>query len=203
MTTTFNPSDNVNMSLTGGNLVVVPSNGGGVRTILAATSGKYYFEIAFSAVGSNRALGVANSSATLSTVASTGTNAAQANNGGTIAVNGSVVGSPLGAFAAGGACCIALDVPNRLIWFRNGAGGNWNGSGSAAPASGTGGLSISALGSVGTPLYAMYCATSGGPANGTANFGDTAFVGTVPTGFNAYFPTPPATTSQAYVMMLA
>jgi hypothetical protein len=80
--------------------------------------------------------------------------------------------------------CIAFDVGARLAWFRKGAAGNWNGSASANPAIGAGGVACT-LGD-GIPLYPAV--SFGGTGNvATANFGDTAFTGTVPSGFTSGF----------------
>lgn len=52
-------------------------------------------------------------------------------------------------------CELAVDITNKLAWFRKN-GGNWNNNGSANPATGVGGLDISAM--VGTtfrPAFSM------------------------------------------------
>jgi hypothetical protein len=83
--------------------------------------------------------------------------------------------------STGTTVCVALDVDAARIWFRSGAGGNWNNSGTANPATGTGGLNVAVLG---TPLFALV-ATNASTARHTANFGASGFVGAVPAGFNA------------------
>jgi hypothetical protein len=106
---------------------------------------------------------------------------------GTIFSAGSNTGLSLGARAAGDIIGIALDLGARLIWFRVAPSGNWNGSGTANPATGTGGVSIAGLGSPAiTPLYAMASFAASADA-ATGNFGDTAFSGTVPSGFTSGF----------------
>ena len=47
-------------------------------------------------------------------------------------------------FATGDTMGMAMDIGGGLIWWRNGAG-NWNGSGTADPATGTGGVDFSGL----------------------------------------------------------
>jgi hypothetical protein len=59
----------------------------------------------------------------------------------------SQVGSSLGAWSAGDVLRVALDMDLRLIWFKRNSG-DWNGSGAADPAAGTGGLSLPAGGDV-------------------------------------------------------
>ena len=72
-----------------------------------------------------------------------------------------------------------------MIWFRLGAAGNWNTSGTANPATGVGGLDLAPTG-FGTAFDVypfVYLNTSGNAI--TANFGGTAFTGTVPSGFTS------------------
>jgi hypothetical protein len=81
--------------------------------------------------------------------------------------------------------CIALDAGARLIWFRVGAAGNWNGSAVNNPATGVGGVAITNLG-VGIQIYPSVCFGVIGDQI-TANFGDSAFTGAVPAGFTSGF----------------
>ena len=110
----------------------------------------------------------------------------------------------LGAFAAGQIACIALDLTGQLIWFRKGAAGNWNGSGTANPATGAGGYAVSFVGA-GVAAYALYSSNNATPTGlVTANFGDSAFAGVVPAGFASGFPgTAAAAAAQARAMVLA
>lgn len=81
---------------------------------------------------------------------------------------------------AGTKICFAVDVPNMLMWVRFGAG-NWNNSGSADPATGTGGFSIVTIS--GSALY--WSVGFGGVAGAVIamNNGETAFTHTPPSGF--------------------
>lgn len=185
--TTWNPSDkNGTIALSNGNLTLTPSGQGGVRSVQSLTVGKTYSEYTF--VGptniSSSAIGVANSSAFMTTAITTGINVAICNGAGAIAVNGTAQ-TGVGAFAVGGVCCVAVDVGASLIWFRNGAAGNWNGSGTANPATGVGGYSLSTLAAGAATLYAYGGGTITNATPVTANFGATAFIGTVPAGFTA------------------
>jgi hypothetical protein len=49
-----------------------------------------------------------------------------------------------GDLGVGGVLCMAVDRPNDLVWVRHN-NGNWNGSATANPATGVGGISISGL----------------------------------------------------------
>lgn len=102
--------------------------------------------------------------------------------GGNTWLNGTNLFS-LGAFSTSGLLCIALDLSNNHAWVRNGAAGNWNANVSNNPATGVGGINL--FGPA-VPLYpAVSFAGTGGSV--TANFGDTAFTGTVPSGFTSGF----------------
>jgi hypothetical protein len=91
----------------------------------------------------------------------------------------------LGAITAGQVLCIAADLTSRLIWYRIGAAGNWNANATRNPATGVGGVVILNLGN-GIPVFP---AANVNALNDqiTANFGDTAFVGAVPSGFTSGF----------------
>jgi len=106
------------------------------------TTGKYYSEYLWTNGAANLGIGIANGAATLSNVVGTGINACCNNSNDRITVNGAMQSQNIGSISNGGITYIALDVGNQLIWFRNGATGNWNGDGSANPATGTGGISF-------------------------------------------------------------
>jgi hypothetical protein len=190
--TSWSTTDRLNVTVGGtGNLTVTNATAaGGVRTIDRNNTGKFYFEYTCTTWPNNVAIGIANIYTVLSTVAfpGSGQNAVLLNNSGSIAVNG--VGSSFGipAIANGSVVCVALDLTNRLIWFRNGAAGNWNGGAANNPVTGTGGVDISPVFSTAFPAFGLICATAtSSTLNITANFGDTAFVGTAPSGFTAGF----------------
>jgi len=131
MTTTWNPSDLVNITLSNGNLTAgsVTAGIGGVRSVDRLTSGKYYWEVTFNTAGiTSMACGICNPSANLATVTSTSLNAAYLYRyGGTVWVNNvQVSGLTWGTntIAAGSVIGIALDLDNKLLWFRVGAAGN-------------------------------------------------------------------------------
>jgi len=106
-------------------------------------------------------------------------------NSGTVYVDGTNTGIVFGTVTSGSVVCIAVDCDARLIWYRIGAAGNWNTVASNNPATGVGGIAIFNLGR-GIPLYPMASLTTSGDQV-TANFGDTAFVGAVPSGYTSGF----------------
>lgn len=178
--TIWNVADkNVNITLSLGNLRATSAGDGyGVRSISSASSGKFYFETTIGVTNTIH-VGIANSSTPLS--GTTYASSVRVSNSGTIYVNATTTGISLGSISS--LICVAIDLDNRSIWFRNGAAGNWNGSSSNNPATNTGGVAIP----VGTtyPMFAYaVCSTSDIVV---ANFGASTFTGTVPGGFLSGF----------------
>lgn len=210
--TTWNPSDkSANITLSGANLVVTvggTSTGQGVRTVDSLGSGKFYWEYTWTTSQSNFQviIGVGTASAAFATVAGNivGAAAIQSGDGG-IYVNNTTSLAALGAIAQGNIIGLAVDVGGKLIWFRKAPSGNWNNSGTANPATGAGGFSISALT---LPVYGLQASGVFNPGDViTANFGGSAFSGAVPAGFTSGFPLGGSGASggaaQARAMMLA
>ena len=182
--TTWNPADQLTTALSGGNLVATFTGAGtssAVRSVLGVSSGKYYFEVTYNSP-LNPTWGMALASVSLSAIGAAGAGTAVAGttmllgqfvyvgttlqvNMGTAPVNGNV-----------GQC--AVDLGGKLVWFRLGAG-NWNNSGTANPATGAGGFSISSIAT--GPLYA--CCGGANASGFTANFGGSAFTFTPPSGY--------------------
>ena len=196
--TTWSTTDKTSgITLSGGNLTAA-WGGSGTQNIRSAdrqVSGKYYWELIPAGTLSNHAVGVANAGTLANfsaTNSATSVGAVWVNNTGTVHSDGTLVGGVTGALAAGTAVCIALDLNAGLVWFRNSPAANWNGSATANPATGAGGLVTPFKG-----LFAAYPIVlwTGGAAGAseTANFGDTAFTGTVPSGFTSGFPSPSPT----------
>jgi hypothetical protein len=188
---TWNPADLINVVLSGTNNLtasktVANNNNGAVRTDIRNSSGKYYFEYTCTTWGFGVAVGVANQACTLSTVGPNQINAAALQFNGAVSVNSTNPGVSFGTRANGDIVSVALDLDHLEIWFRIAPAGNWNNSGTANPATNAGGVSLAAIG---TPLYGLYD-HQGITSTITANFGDSAFSGTVPVGFAAGFPTP-------------
>lgn len=182
-TTTWNPSDiGSHITLSGGDLIATHSAStylSGVRSIFGATSGKWYWEVLVTKVGSyvRGAVGAACSSEQLNgfqlgtTACAYGYHAASGNkrNAGVETAYGVAWG---GTYRLG----IALDMDAGKIWFsRNGV---WQNSGD--PGAGTN----EAFSGVSGTTYAMISLHDINN-HATANFGETAFVYTVPDGFTA------------------
>jgi hypothetical protein len=191
VTTTWSTTDNTgaNAALSGGNLVVsfAPTSAG-IRSADRLYSGQYYFELTFTTTN-NAGVGICLGGASLTGLGSgtVGSLVYLVTNGGTVFNNGIGATALGGTTTSGWVCCIAIDATNRLVWARNGASGNWNGSTTANPATGVGGVSLAWSGG---PGYGLYACASGGGGGGvvTANFGASAFVGAVPSAFASGFP---------------
>jgi hypothetical protein len=179
--TTFNSGDLVNTALSNGNLTVTGTTAGdgGARAIDPKTSGKWYVEFActFAANGDN-GVGATNAAASLNGMGATPFNAILSYRSGNTYCNNVLLGST--GVTNPTTVDMALDLDNKKVWFRPN-GGNWNGSGTADPATNTGGWDISAL----NPNAGMFAAVSIGTtsASATANFGASAFSRSVPSGF--------------------
>jgi hypothetical protein len=192
--TTWNPSDkSSNVTLSGGNLVVTETTAsvsGCVRSIAHVTAGKFYWENTITTlVALNVYTFVAVSDSTTGLTASqpAATMISCASNGGHVYAGNTDTGIAFGNFSSGDVYCMALDITAGLLWLRKGAGGLWNASGTANPATGTGGINVSAIVSASKPAFAMVGVFHNGTTGGvtTANFGATAFTGAVPGGFTA------------------
>ena len=184
--TTWNPADLSNVTLTGSNLIsTVGTGAGGARSVASLSGGQYYWENTWTTISSNTIIsGISLASASVS--APTTGCAKIVRTTGHIFINNSDSGASISggsAISQGSIICAAVDFTAQLIWFRQGAAGNWNGSGTANPATAAGGLSIT---SIAGALFAMMAGQSSDKV--TANFGDSAFTGTVPSGFTAGFP---------------
>jgi hypothetical protein len=195
--TTWNASDKTaNVTLTGSNLIATATGfNGGVRAVDGhAISGKYYWEYTINTITSAQS-GVGISLPGESLVGGiTGTTARQVvvNNTGQV-YRISVAQVALGSLTAGTVVCIALDIGSNLLWFRFGAAGNWNANASNNPATGVGGVAL--FGS--NVAYRPYTCFGSTSDQTTANFGDIAFTGAVPSGYTAGFPTPSSPTYEA------
>jgi hypothetical protein len=195
--TTWSTTDkSANVTLSGSNLIATSSSGGSLsgRSVDSiAGSNKLYWETTCNTwTNVNSGVGIANAAALVGTTTFTSSNNVNGclfwrQSG--IYVNGSnvIAAGTTGTYTSGNLICHALDVPNQRYWARIGAAGNWNGSGTANPATNVGGVDISSILQGG--VFPLYAAFSLGATNEqvTANFGATAFTGTVPSGFTSGF----------------
>jgi hypothetical protein len=188
--TTWNTSDKgTHQSLSGGNLVVTGTDSppagayNTVRSIVGATSGKFYWECTITNDGTYdiTSLGVSEidvsngSGVNANKLGTYSSGYAYANNGKKFNNNSEV--SYGNTYVTGDIIGVALDIDNGKIWFSK--NGVWQASGD--PAAGTN----PAFTGVPSGTYHAAATTLDNTSIHTVNFGATAFSGTVPTGFNA------------------
>lgn len=194
--TTFAPTL-LNTTLSNGNLTVAHSNTttGGARSADFQSSGKYYFEVTLTTItGSNTSLGILQGwYGATDFVNAAAAAAAALYKSGAIWGNGSNSGFSLGALANGDVIGVAVDLDNAKIWFRKAPSGNWDGNATHDPATTTGGASISSLVGGASPVAVFSGIGTGATETMTANFGQSSFSGTVPSGFTSGWPGPAST----------
>lgn len=181
-----------NVTLSGGNLTATWSSNvqGGVRCDTSFAGGLLYFELYFlSGNLGNVSVGFAN--ATQSLAANVGSSV---NSVGVIPGNNSVSinGSSIGAFehstqqnAIPYTVCMAVNFTTGRWWARpmtEAVNGFWNGSTTADPAAGTGGLSLATLAA--GPYFPMIDSVNSSGAFVTVRFGASSMWFPVPAGFS-------------------
>lgn len=186
---TFSLSDKTGgLNLSGGNLTASATSGTfeGARTTAGKSTGLCYYEftvqsltsvswfVGYSAAGSTLLIpGLVDSNAGFSW-SSDGRYFADGNDFGTAAFGGAGFVPSTSSVNA-----VALNRSAKHVWFRVN-GGNWNNSGTANPATDTGGLSYVAAG----VLFPHVSTSQTSGTTATFNFGATAFNGSVPAGFS-------------------
>jgi hypothetical protein len=182
---TFDPATALETTLTNGNLTATHATTNpnmGARGNVAASSGKYYFEITRSVQVSTDGLGLVTVAGTYGNVLA-GLNCTVAFTGsGNLSSNNGASGKNIGILSAGTVIGIAVDLTARKAWFRKGAAGLWNGLaiGSEDPVAGLGGLVVAPTSSF-LPVVAFGTGVGGAFI---LNSGGSAFVGAAPSGFN-------------------
>lgn len=161
----------------------------GSRSLAMLSSGKYYFELTCnSRSGTFDLCGIIAEDKNFFDIIQNGKGGGLCYLfSGNIFANDANSGSSLGAVSNTTTVGIAVDLDNDLIWFKALPSGNWNGSGTADPATGVGGISISNYSAKRVSPCVGFGGTSGASGdNLTANFGATAFSGSVPSGFGGW-----------------
>lgn len=178
------------VTLSGSNLIATStgttstSQGAFVATTAERESGLLYWEITTTIIGgADYGFGVVIPGSSVDNLGQTGLNGVQLFSSGHIWRNGTDMGALLSAISNGDIFGIALDLTRKLIWFKkvSGTPGLWNGSATDDPATQSGGIAIP----IGSLKPSCTFGGTGGTASRviTANFGQSAFTGSVPTGF--------------------
>ena len=141
------------------------------------TTGKRYFEMTVTAGGGDTGPGIASPSASYQGLGDSGAGGAIVFASGNTYCNGFKLNA--GSYQ-GQTTQVAVDLDAKLVWFRN--AGGWNGSASADPAAGLGGLDISAVSAAGVAPVMVFSTNTGG---GTAAF-QPPFARAVPNGFGPW-----------------
>ena len=187
------------ITFSNGNLTAATSNSGdsGIRSTLAKSSGKLYFEITVVTVGSgNVSIGVNNCYSFLNQyLGQDKMSIGYTSQFNVIYFNGANMGG-FGANTNGDVYGVAVILnPGSVDFYIRRNTGNWNNNGSANPSTGVGGIisggaaAASNQGNLAGFLKSgqVYAAvTISNNATITANFGATSFVNGPPSGFSAW-----------------
>lgn len=186
----------LNSTLSGSNLIATGTGSGGATAADGKASGKYYIEYTCTTIAnSNTGVGVC-SLMNYTDMQGSGSRSAICFRSGNTYILGSNRFSVGTTFTNGTLVCVAVDLDNKRIWFRKGTSGNWNGNAANDPTSSSTGYDISTWVNAGFLIHPSV--TIGATSDAiTANFGDTGFSGTVPTGYTSGWPTSSYTSSYA------
>lgn len=168
------------LTVTGGT-VLGAAGVGLVRSNVSHASGAFYFEMTVVAASliADVGVGVDNGSESASGAGGNTGGICWLGNG-NINYNGTAAAYKAATFTVGSVLGVAVNLSSKLIWFRN-KNGAWNNSGSANPATATGGFSIAAV----TPnAFALAQLTNKGDEI-SANFAG-PFAYSVPSGFGDF-----------------
>ena len=196
--TTWNPSDkSTAITLSNGNLTAtsVGTSEQTVRSTTSKNSGLVYWEVTLTTVRTNIGVGFATAAYNLNNPIGPGSDADagcfySVSPAGSLYMNDNNVLSGT-AGTNGEIVYFALDFTHSKVWVSSthmrsaSTPWNWGAIGSQNPATNTGGQAFSFGPLNAGPYFAIFNDSTGG-AVATANFGGSAFNGTVPTGFSAW-----------------
>jgi hypothetical protein len=176
--TTYNGTTTGTVTVTGGGLTVThgsTTSGIYADSLTAVYAGKYYFEVTVGSKTANgHSVGIWHP-----TLANTNAFLTISNSGCDIYMNTVSVVTNIGTAITGSVIGFAVDLNSNLIWIRVNVG-NWNGNGSANPATGVGGLATSA----GLRQPFVNFAIGGAIDYFVGNFGGSAYANAAPSGFS-------------------
>jgi hypothetical protein len=167
-----------NIGLSGGNLVATSTGAGGVRSD-HPLSGLTYFSAVITTLTGTPQIGIASGTWDNATALGNGSNTLGFQPNGAVRVN-NVTLATIAAYVAGNRVDAAINIKDRLAWFRV-AGGNWNNNAANDPATNTGGIDISSL--VQSTMWAAVSASLTGTV-WSAEFSAT-FTNAPPTGYQS------------------
>lgn len=192
--TTWHFLDAKNIVRSNGNRTItnlaLTNNQGNAKGFREVSSGKWYFEVkidSMTATTNKIWIGLATRDYNIYLANSSLVNRANCAVGysptaGTIGTSGNTSLATLGTSVSGDTIQVAFDATAKLLWMRK-AGGQWNGSGTADPATATGGIDISFLTEPNIAAAVTLNGNNGG-ASLTSNFAGSEITGTIPSGFS-------------------
>jgi hypothetical protein len=156
-----------------------------VKTTVSKSTGKRYLEFVRINNGAALQMGFATAAFVTSSLANTGSITYNGVDGSV--QSGAATNGTAATDADGDVVCIAIDLDNAKIWVRIN-GGNWNNSGTANPATSTGGFTYTGIsGAAVFPTIAVNGAgISNGPVCDLQDGVTTAFSQTAPAGFSVW-----------------
>lgn len=192
VTTTFDPSQTDPLTvLSNGNLTSTSLGSGNpgyfvTRSVANNLTGQFYNEFTFNSIGScvsgctsQVIFGIGNANAAEELGVDSNNSIGEYDSGG-IVLNSAQVGPAQQTMTVGQTAGLAVDLTNKLAWFRV-HGGNWNNTGGCTPANAGCGVSIAALNA--GPYFVMASVHNISGVQLTANFGATAYADVAPSGF--------------------
>jgi len=174
---------NAGVTLSGGNLIATATNASvgqsGRTNIGITTGGKKYWEVTMVDFTNDNAPGFGNSSMSTADDAFVGTNVNTVGyfNDPALVYNGATIFAAA-PWTSGDTLCWAVDFNAGSFWVRVNSG-NWNNSGTANPATNTGGAAVGVSGDI-YPAYTVFAASA---SLGRATGAFSSFAFSVPSGF--------------------
>jgi hypothetical protein len=179
--TTWDTIRKVNQTLSGGSLITTSTGAGGVAVSRLA-QGNIYCELTPTTITGTPEVGFWTSNGLQSTALSNALSSIGYRGSGAVLVNNVTV-TTIATWIANNRIDMALNPAAHLVWFRV-AGGNWNNSGTADPATNTGGIDYSAnITIMSTIAVGVYASASG--TVWSAALSAASWAGAAPSGYSS------------------
>lgn len=185
-------SGNKNANIALGRLSCVAETSGGtngvwksVRGTTSQSTGKFYIEyVSGYRLGNGSILGFGNSSFNTGNYSGSDANSFGAQTEGSLY---GLSGANWQGYGMGVVVGVAIDLDAKLVWYRTSFNTNWNNSGTANPATGTGGKTYTVTGALFPTWSGVGTAGPTDAQNGIVmNAGGFSFAMTAPSGFSAW-----------------
>lgn len=188
-TTTFDPSNHgPHIVLSNGNLTATSNTLGSsyeiARSIASHSTGKFYSEKTINAnpsTGNGLCVGITDATTSLTTYLGSDLHSIGYFGGGSVDLNNVTI-TTIQSWTATNVVQEAVDLGAQLIWW-NVNNGNWNNSGTANPATGVGGISISTLTAGAYYSAICYQTTAGNQITGNWGAASPGYTYSAPSGY--------------------